>query len=73
MSWASVSRHAVRLHLGRLPQAMSFLVGTPESTAAAMSFCVHCLATHPAAQAALLQARRPTQLTPAHWEAGPSV
>ncbi|KAK9833473.1 hypothetical protein WJX81_008147 [Elliptochloris bilobata] len=38
-----------------LQQAMSFLVGTPESTAAAMSFCVHCLASHSAAEAALLQ------------------
>ncbi len=46
--------------MGYRLQAMSFLVGTPESTAAAMSFCVHCLAAHPAAQAVLLRARRPT-------------
>lgn len=36
-------------------QAMSFLVGTPESTAAAMSFCIHCLSSHPEAEAALLR------------------
>ncbi len=45
--------NAIR-RMGYRLQAMSFLVGTPESTAAAMSFCVHCLAAHPAAQAALM-------------------
>jgi cytochrome P450 len=50
--------------MGYRLQAMSFLVGTPESTAAAMSFCVHCLAAHPAAQAVLLRARRPTSDAP---------
>ncbi len=68
--------HAVRLRLGCRLQAMSFLVGTPESTAAAMSFCVHCLAAHPAAQAALLRARRPTSDAPdldrtTQWFRGP--